>query len=76
METIHLSLEKKNRGGKTVTLLKGFTRGESYLEDLAGRIKRSCGTGGTIRNLTIEIQGDFRSRIRDLLLTEGFRVKG
>ena len=76
VETIRLHLEKKNRAGKTVTVLEGFTRDSSYLEDLARRLKQSCGTGGTLRGLKIEIQGDFRIRLRDLLLREGFQVKG
>ena len=76
MEVIHLQIEKKNRGGKTVTVLSGFTRDQSYLTQLASRLKQSCGTGGTLKDRKIEMQGDCRSRVRELLLKEGFQVKG
>jgi translation initiation factor 1 len=76
LENIRLYVDKKNRRGKTVTVLEGFTRPRSYLEDLAGQIKHSCGTGGTLKGLKIEIQGDFRPRIREMLLKEGFQIKG
>jgi translation initiation factor 1 len=76
METIVLRIEKKGRGGKTVTVLSGFTHDRSYLEGLAARLKRSCGAGGTLKDRVIEIQGDFRPRAREILLTEGFQVKG
>ena len=76
MEVIHLQIEKKNRGGKTVTVLSGFTHDHSYLAELARRLKQSCGTGGTLKDRKIEIQGDCRAGIRELLLKEGFQVKG
>ncbi len=76
METIILRIEKKGRGGKTVTLLEGFTRDLPYLEELASRIKRFCGTGGTLKDRVVEIQGDFRQRVREILRDEGFQVKG
>lgn len=76
MNTIFLRIEKKGRGGKTVTVLEGFTQDKSHLEGLSSRLKQSCGTGGTLRERIIEIQGDFRLRIREILLKEGFQVKG
>ena len=76
MEIVRLHIEKKGRAGKTVTVLEGFTRDYFYLEQLASRLKQTCGTGGTLKDLKIEIQGDFRNRIRDLLVKEGFQVKG
>jgi len=76
MEIIRLHIEKKNRGGKTVTVLEGFTHDHHYLEELARRLKQSCGTGGTLKDRIIEIQGDFRPRLRELLSKEGFQVKG
>jgi translation initiation factor 1 len=75
METINIHIEKKGRGGKTVTVLEGFTHDRSHLERLASHLKRSCGTGGTLKEKTIEIQGDFRPRIREILLKEGFQIK-
>jgi translation initiation factor 1 len=76
METIHLYLERKGRRGKAVTLLEGFTHDSSYLQELAGRFKKSCGTGETFMSQTIEVQGDFRFRLRGILLKERFQVKG
>ncbi len=76
METIYLRIDKNGRCGKTVTVLQGFTRQLSELEDLARQIKISCGTGGTIRNGSIEIQGDFREPIARFLRKQGFQVKG
>ena len=76
METIVLRIEKKGRGGKTVTVLSGFTHDQAYLENLAARLKRVCGTGGTLKERVVEIQGDFRPRVREILLADGFQVKG
>jgi translation initiation factor 1 len=76
METIHLRIEKKGRGGKTVTVLEGFSHDSVFLENLARNIKQSCGTGGTLKGRCIEIQGDFRQRIREILRQQGFEPKG
>ncbi len=76
LETIILRIEKKGRAGKTVTVLEGFTRHAQELEILAGRLKKACGTGGTLKGRSLEIQGDFRPRVREILLNEGFHVKG
>jgi translation initiation factor 1 len=76
METIHLRIEKKGRSGKTVTVLEGFTRDLTFLGNLARSIKQSCGTGGTLKGQNIEIQGDFRQRIREMLRQQGFQTKG
>lgn len=76
METIRLHIEKQGRGGKTVTVIEGFTRRAEELEDIARDLKRSCGTGGTVRASIIEIQGDARERLRVLLADLGFNVKG
>jgi len=76
METINLRIEKKGRGGKTVTILEGFTHDLQFLEDIARKIKSACGTGGTVKDRTIEIQGDFRPQIRGILSGEKFNIKG
>ena len=76
METILVRLETQGRRGKTVTTLRGFTRPSDYLEALTRKIKMKCGSGGTLKNGIIEIQGDARLKIKDLLLAEGFQVKG
>ena len=76
METILIRLETHGRRGKSVTTLHGFTHRIEYLEDLTRKIKMKCGSGGTLKNGIIEIQGDARIKIKDLLLAEGFQVKG
>jgi translation initiation factor 1 len=76
METLRMRIEKQGRGGKTVTVIDGFTRRAEELEDLVRELKRSCGTGGTVRGGRIEVQGDARERVRVLLSDLGFTVKG
>jgi translation initiation factor 1 len=73
-----LRREKARRGGKTVIVIHDFAPhlGVRYLEDLAARLKVACGCGGTVRDRTVEIQGDQPGRIRSLLEQEGFRVAG
>jgi translation initiation factor 1 len=73
-----LRREKAHRGGKTVIVIHDFAPniGHAYLESLAGKLKAACGCGGTVKERTIEIQGDQPGRIRELLEAEGFRVAG
>jgi translation initiation factor 1 len=71
-----LRVEKKGRGGKTVSVVGGLPRNAAFLEQLCQELKRACGTGGAVGDGTIELQGDLRERIRELLLEKGFVVKG
>lgn len=75
-----LRIEKSGRSGKTVTVIDQLPRSENFLKDLAKKLKSRCGSGGTYRMEgpvgLIEIQGDQRDRIRELLNKEGIRVKG
>jgi translation initiation factor 1 len=71
-----LRIEKKGRGGKTVTVVYDLPRNAAFLKDLAQELKRACGTGGAVADNTIELQGDLRDRIRDVLARKGFTVKG
>lgn len=71
-----MRISKQGRGGKTVTVVAGFTRRADELESLASDLKRACGTGGTVRGMEIEIQGDARERLRPMLAALGFTVKG
>ncbi len=73
-----LRREKAHRGGKTVIVVHEFAPniGRAYLESLAGKLKAACACGGTMRERTIEIQGDQPARIRALLEQEGFQVAG
>ncbi len=73
-----LRREKAHRGGKTVVVIDDFATHIplALIETLAGKLKKSCGCGGTVKDRTIEIQGDQPGRIRELLEGEGFQVAG
>jgi len=74
-QNLIVAIERKNRGGKTVTLVKGFVGSEDDLSDLAKKIKTKCGVGGSAKEGEIIIQGDFKVRVADLLKEWGYRVK-
>ena len=69
-------MEKKGRGGKTVTVVDGLPRNAAFLKELGQELKRACGTGGAVSDGAIELQGDLRDRVRDVLVKKGFVVKG
>ena len=71
-----LRLEKAGRGGKTVTVVFGLPQNAAFLKDLAQELKRACGTGGAVREDGVELQGDLRDRVRELLVARNFQVKG
>ena len=71
-----LRLEKKGRGGKTVTVVAGLPGNAAFIASLASELKRACGTGGTTADGAVEIQGDQRERLRPLLAAKGWTVRG
>lgn len=71
-----LRVEKAGRGGKTVTVVYDLPRNTAFLKELASELKRACGAGGTVGGDLVEIQGDVRDRVRELLIRKGFGVKG
>jgi translation initiation factor 1 len=71
-----LRMEKRGRGGKTVTVVYDLPENQAFLKELAGELKRACGSGGAVAENTVEIQGDLRDRIRALLTGKGWTVKG
>jgi translation initiation factor 1 len=71
-----LRVEKKGRGGKTVSVVHGLPHNDTFLKDLCQELKRACGTGGAVLEGAVELQGDLRDRIRAVLLKKGFVVKG
>jgi translation initiation factor 1 len=71
-----LRLEKKGRGGKTVTVIYDLPHNATFLKNLAQELKRACGTGGAVSENTIELQGDLRERVREYLIKKGWAVKG
>jgi translation initiation factor 1 len=72
---VRLLRDRKGRGGKTVTLITGLSGSPHQLASLLSELKRLCGTGGTVRGDLVEIQGDFRDRLRKELERRGYAVK-
>jgi translation initiation factor 1 len=73
--TVRVRRETGGRQGKTVTLIYDVPVSPSVLEQLAGDLKRACGTGGTVKDRVIEIQGDKLEPVMQLLTKRGFQVK-
>lgn len=71
-QKLRVSIEKKGRGGKTVTVVKGFIGNDDDLKELGKLLKTKCGVGGSAKDGEILIQGEFKQRIIDLLKTEGY----
>jgi translation initiation factor 1 len=71
-----LRMEKKGRGGKIVTVVYDLPRNAAFLKALCQELKKICGTGGAVDDGAIELQGDLRDRVRELLMKKGFLVKG
>jgi translation initiation factor 1 len=69
-------MEKTGRGGKTVTVVFGLPHNAEFLKALAQDLKKACGTGGTATDDGVELQGDLRQRLRDVLAERGYVVKG
>lgn len=71
-QKLRVSIEKKGRGGKTVTLVSGFTGRGDDLKELGKLLKTKCGVGGSVKEGEIIIQGEFKQRIIELLKSEGY----
>ena len=71
-----VSLDRKNRKGKSVTLVEGFKGTETDLKLLGKELKTVCGSGGSVKEGVVIVQGDFRNRIKELLIKKGFQVRG
>lgn len=71
-QQLRISLDKRNRGGKMVSLITGFVGKEEDLQALGKMLKVKCGVGGSAKDSEIIIQGDFRNKLLELLHKEGY----
>ena len=74
-QKLYVSLDKKQRGGKKVTLVEGFQGHEDDLKDLGKELKKLCGAGGAVKDEEIIIQGDFVNKVIEYLQKQGYQVK-
>lgn len=74
-QELRVWLDRKQRAGKVVTLVRGFVGRDADLQELARMLKTRCGVGGAAKEGEIIIQGDHRDRVVDLLTRSGYRCK-
>jgi translation initiation factor 1 len=74
-QTVYLHRESSGRGGKAVSLVKNLVLSEDDMKSLAKKLKQECGTGGTVKDGVIEIQGEHRQKMADVLQKLGYKVK-
>ena len=74
-QQLRVQLDKKQRGGKQVTLVTGFVGVEADLQALGKLLKTKCGVGGSAKDGEIVVQGDFREKVMEVLIKEGYKVK-
>lgn len=74
-QELRVWLDRRQRAGKQVTLVRGFVGSDDDLKELAALLKNRCGTGGSAKEGEIIIQGDFRDRVVDILVKAGYKAK-
>jgi translation initiation factor 1 len=72
---VRIQRDSKSRKGKTVTLITGIPLNDEDLHTLASELKRLCGSGGAVKEGIIEIQGDHRETLQEILKKRGYKVK-
>ncbi|NEQ33300.1 MAG: translation initiation factor [Leptolyngbya sp. SIO4C5] len=74
-QTIKVEASRKGRKGKTVTVISGFQLKPETLTTLAKDLKAQCGSGGTVKDSTVEIQGDHAQKLVEILTAKGYKAK-
>ncbi len=74
-QNLYVSIDRKQRAGKAVTLVEGFIGTQDDLDLLGKELKNKCGAGGAVKDGTILIQGDMKEKIFELLIAKKYKVK-
>jgi translation initiation factor 1 len=74
-QSLVVQVSRKGRKGKSVTIISGFAHKIETLEALAKKLKAQCGSGGTVKDNTIEIQGEHAPKLLSLLVDQGYKAK-